>query len=163
MINIKDLPLSDAIFSSDKKYRYALWRIWDKNLPMVNFIGLNPSIANKKENDPTLNRCISFAESWKFGGCFLTNLSAYVTTYPKELFKVENPVGVDNDKWIAEISNKTDVVVFAWGANGIFLNRNESVIKLVNKQGHCIKLTKKGHPGHPLYLKGDLNYKPYQF
>ena len=49
---------SGALFSRDKKYRYALWRVWDFDSPSVMFIGLNPSTANEKVNDPTILRLL---------------------------------------------------------------------------------------------------------
>ena len=45
---------SDALFSKDRVYRYALWRIWDLKKPKVLFIGLNPSTADEIKNDPTI-------------------------------------------------------------------------------------------------------------
>lgn len=42
-----------ATFSGDRTYRYSLWRIWDRSLPLVMFIGLNPSKANLTPNTPT--------------------------------------------------------------------------------------------------------------
>jgi hypothetical protein len=36
-----------AEFSTDRKYRYALWRKWDAINPLAMFIGLNPSTANE--------------------------------------------------------------------------------------------------------------------
>ena len=53
-----------AKLSDDKLYRYSLWRIWDDKKPYVLFIGLNPSTADETEDDPTIRRCIGFAESW---------------------------------------------------------------------------------------------------
>lgn len=38
----KDIDItSGATFSEDRLYRYQLWRIWDKQKPMLNVIGLN--------------------------------------------------------------------------------------------------------------------------
>ena len=53
-----------AIISDCSKYRYSLWRIWDKEKPIFTFIGLNPSTADHIQDDPTINRCINFAKSW---------------------------------------------------------------------------------------------------
>ena len=53
----------DAKISSDGKYRYSLVREWDKEKPKVLFIGLNPSTADEKTDDPTIRRCIGFAKS----------------------------------------------------------------------------------------------------
>ena len=37
--------INGAEFSEGRKYRYALWRIWDSSKPLVMFIGLNPSFC----------------------------------------------------------------------------------------------------------------------
>ena len=46
----------NAILSDDRKYRYVLSRNWDETKPTVLFIGLNPSIADESEDDPTIRR-----------------------------------------------------------------------------------------------------------
>ena len=56
------LIYSDAKFSKDRIYRYALWRIWDDTLPKLLFIGLNPSTADETNDDPTMRRCIRFSK-----------------------------------------------------------------------------------------------------
>ena len=76
---------SGAIFSSCRKYRYALWRNWDETKPCVMIIGLNPSTADENENDPTITRCINFAKSWGYGGVCVTNLFAYCATVPSDM------------------------------------------------------------------------------
>nr|WP_252726063.1 DUF1643 domain-containing protein [Acinetobacter indicus] len=53
-----------AEISECSKYRYSLWRIWDKDKPIFTFIGLNPSTADHVQDDPTITRCINFAKSW---------------------------------------------------------------------------------------------------
>jgi hypothetical protein len=45
---------SGAVFSDCRKFRYALWRMWDGDKPLVMIIGLNPSTADEKVNDPTI-------------------------------------------------------------------------------------------------------------
>ena len=54
---------TDAKLSSCRKYRFALWRTWDDSKPYAIIIGLNPSTADKVENDPAIIRCINFAMS----------------------------------------------------------------------------------------------------
>ena len=49
---------SDAHFSKNRIYRYALWRTWDESKPKVLFVGLNPSTADEIQDDPTIRRCI---------------------------------------------------------------------------------------------------------
>ena len=64
---------SGAEFSPDRKYRYALWRIWDKSNPLIMFIGLNPSKANELKDDPTIRRVRRFAFDWGYGGVYMIN------------------------------------------------------------------------------------------
>ena len=56
-----------ADFSEDRKYRNALWRIWDSKKSLVMFVGLNHSSANENTDDPTIRRVISFAKAWGYG------------------------------------------------------------------------------------------------
>ena len=60
---MKPEEISSAIFSPCKKYRYVLWRVWDKSLGYVNFVCLNPSTADEIHNDPTIIRCINYAHN----------------------------------------------------------------------------------------------------
>ncbi len=39
-----------AIFSDDRKYRYALWRVWSITKPPLMMIGLKHSVANEFKN-----------------------------------------------------------------------------------------------------------------
>ena len=50
---------SGAVFSDCRKFRYALWRMWDEDKPLVMIIGLNPSTADEKVNDPTIKPAAS--------------------------------------------------------------------------------------------------------
>jgi len=85
--------ISDAKLSVCRKYRYALWRIWDKSKPIVLFISLNPSTADEKEDDPTIRRCIGFAKSWGYGGLCMANLFAYRTKSPSEMMSAKDRLG----------------------------------------------------------------------
>jgi hypothetical protein len=38
-----------AILSDCEKYRYLLEIVWDRSLPLCQFIGLNPSKSGRKE------------------------------------------------------------------------------------------------------------------
>jgi hypothetical protein len=147
-----------------KKYRYLLKCTWQEELERVTFVMLNPSVADSKICDPTLNRCVNFSKNWGYGGMNIVNLYAFIATDPKELFKCEEPVGIDNDKYIIQSVGESEKVIFAWGEqHQELLNRANSVIKLLKDyKYYCIKKTKNGvHPRHPLYLKSDL--KPIVF
>ena len=62
--------IGHAIFSKDGLCRYSLYRIWEKRLPKVLFIMLNPSLASANKNDPTIKKLITFSKSWGFGGFY---------------------------------------------------------------------------------------------
>ena len=51
-----------AKLSYNKKHRYSLKRIWDKDKPKALFIMLNPSLADNYQDDPTIRRLIKFAK-----------------------------------------------------------------------------------------------------
>ncbi|WP_259275293.1 DUF1643 domain-containing protein [Raoultella terrigena] len=59
--------LKSAVFSDCGLYRYSIARTWDETKPYAVFIGLNPSYADAEHDDPTLGRCISFAQGWGMG------------------------------------------------------------------------------------------------
>jgi len=146
---------TDAILSEDRKYRYLLSRIWDESKSTVMIIGLNPSTADETENDPTIERCISFAKSWGYGGVYMLNLFGFRATQSKDMFNAEEPIGIDNDEYIKKYSKICDKVVCAWGNDGNYKNRSQEILAII-KNSYYLKLNKTGEPAHPLYLKADL-------
>lgn len=145
-----------AVFSPCRKYRYALWRKWDDRLDakMVAFIGLNPSTADETQDDPTIRRCIGFAKAWGYGSLCMLNLFAFRATDPKEMLAADDPVGPDNDFTIQRMSLRVDCVA-AWGTHGTHRGRDKAVRGMVENL-HYLRLTKDGHPAHPLYLPATL-------
>ena len=155
----RKISKSGAVFSDCRKFRYALWRMWDEDKPLVMIIGLNPSTADEKENDPTITRCISFACSWGYGGVCVTNLFGFRATAPTELKAYHDPIGKENDAWVHEMAKEAAIKVAAWGNHGKFLNRSVEILSTLD-QLHCIKMNKSGEPTHPLYLKAELKPVP---
>ena len=143
-----------------KQYRYALWRIWDRGLPAVMFIGLNPSTADARIDDPTLVRCIGFARDWGYGGVYTANLFAYRATDPRDMKAARAPIGRDNDRVILELAGKVGKVIAAWGNDGAYLGRAEAVRTLVPKL-YYLKMNGSGQPAHPLYLPKGLKPQPW--
>ena len=150
----------NATFSDCRKYRYALSRTWNGKKKTILFIGLNPSTANEKIDDPTIRRCINYAQNWGYGSLLMVNLFAYRATMPSELKNVKNPIGNDNDLHIIELSKKADIAVAAWGNEGTLLNRDKEVKKILPNL-MCLKINKSGQPAHPLYQKKDLKLIKY--
>jgi len=141
-----------AEFSADKAYRYVLRRWWDDSKPYIMFIGLNPSTADDKEDDPTIRRCVQFAKSWGYGGLCMANLFAYRATKPIKMLASYTPIGVDNDIWLKRLTLQADKIVAAWGVHGNHKNRDKAVMSFIPDL-YCLGITKNGHPKHPLFLK----------
>jgi hypothetical protein len=153
-----------AVFSPCRRYRYALWRTWSpldlsgKGYAM--FIGLNPSTADEENDDPTVRRCIAFAKSWGFDGLCMTNLFAYRSTDPVVMLAQDDPIGPDNDRTLTDLGIAAGVVVAAWGVRGVHRGRGEAVRRMLPNI-HYLRLTRDGHPGHPLYLPKTLMPHPW--
>lgn len=147
------------------RYRYDLWRRWGEG-DIVLFIGLNPSTADDKIDDPTIKRCIQFAKRWGYGGMCIVNLFAYRATKPENMLAQNDPVGPDNMAAIAAITNRPRVklIVCAWGGEGGHRGQDKAVCALIAKTGKalfCFQTNKDGSPQHPLYVRGDKPLEPY--
>lgn len=147
---------SGAHFSRCRQFRYALWREWDVDLPAVLMIGLNPSTADAEKNDPTIRRCIGFANNWGFGGVWVLNLFAFRATYPDDLKAAADPIGPRNDEWIRRVARKVGRVVAVWGNDGTLLDRSTRVRGMLGDRLEAIRLNAGGEPAHPLYLPKSL-------
>lgn len=141
----------DAVFSRCRAYRYALWREWDPALPTVLFIGLNPSTADHRRDDPTIRRCIGFAKAWGYGGLAVGNLFAYRTPHPRVLKRAAAPIGRVNDRWLRRLAAEAELVVACWGVHGAHHDRATTVLGYL-PPAKCLGTTKGGAPRHPLYL-----------
>jgi len=149
-----------AHFSPCRRYRYSLVRIWEPSRPLCQFIGLNPSTADETTDDPTVRRCIRYAGDWGYGGLIMSNIFAYRSTDPRGMKEQADPVGPETDRWLIEDHERAAITVFAWGCHGTHRERCIEVAKLI-PSGMALKVTKAGHPQHPLYLRADL--KPAEF
>lgn len=156
----------NAEFSGCRRYRYALWREWTDLLGSaetgyVMFVGLNPSTADETNDDPTITRCINFARSWGYSGLCMTNLFAFRATLPADMIAHPDPVGPENDARLIQYAKNARLVVAAWGAHGAHLGRDAAVRRLLPNL-HYLRLTRDGHPGHPLYLPRILKPLPFR-
>lgn len=150
-----------AIFDDARTYRYALWRTWDAEAPTVAFVMLNPSTADATTLDPTCRRCRGFAESWGYGSVLVGNLFALRSTDPGRLRDHDDPVGPANDRHLRRIAGAARTVVAAWGVHGAYRGRDREVAARLDADLMALDTTRDGHPGHPLYLPGDLEPTPW--
>lgn len=144
----------DALISDCGQYRHWLSRIWDESKDMVMFIGLNPSTADAEVDDPTIRRCIDFAQRWGYGGLYMVNLFDYRATDPKDLLKASTWMSSYCQRHIDGCASRSALVVFAWGSFKKLRGRDYGMsIRFPNAK--CLGKNKDGQPKHPLYLRKD--------
>lgn len=154
------------IISPDEKYRYELIREWDKSLPVLMMVGMNPSTANPKFDDPTLYKGRRYAISWGFGSLHMGNAFAYRMTDQKRLMEVSDPIGPENNKHLLAMAERADLILLAYGLPHPSLRyRGLQAARMLAEQHarklHVLELSKDGVPKHPLYLKGTLKPVPW--
>ena len=154
---MKDIDLSilkGAIFSDDRKYRYALWRVWNPKLDLLLQIGLNPSKANEFINDPTITRGIVRANNNKFGGFLMANLYGYVSTDPNALLKDGDFIGEFTDYYLRKMRDLSSVQLCGWGSFKPVKYRAPDVLNMLPNP-YCLGVNADGQPKHPLYVGYD--------
>ena len=155
--------ISGAAFNDEShRFRYALWRIWDKEKDALLFIGLNSSTATDRQDDPTIRRVASFAVSWGFGGLFVGNLFSIVSPDPS-VIKLDEPLESPNDAAIRCMRGICGAALVGWGHFGKDAGpRPAEVLAILGKPVYCLGLTKDGWPKHPLYVLADTQMKLYE-
>lgn len=128
------------------------------------FIMLNPSTADATINDQTIKRCMSFARLFGCGRLLVGNPFAFRTTYRPELKAAPKPEGPCNVRYLKKMCGEAQNVIAAWGADGKHLGQADKILAQLKSwrvRIHVLKLTKDGHPRHPIRLSGAL--KPQQW
>ena len=144
-----------ADFSNNGKHRYRLWRIWDETKPYALCIGLNPSTANSEKNDPTINILIKMLKSLGYGGLYMMNCFAFITSNPKELLKNVGVIDYSYNKNLIEVTKWVcKDVIFAWGQFKI-LNESNICNELAEMfpNAKCFGKNADGSPIHPLAMQ----------
>jgi hypothetical protein len=160
-----DWGVATATFDAYRRYRFRLSRVWDAAGPRVNFVMLNPSTADAFGVDPTVRRCLGFAQRWGAGALEVTNCFAFRSTDPSALRCADDPVGHCNDDTIVAAATRADIVVAAWGVHAVLGRRDVAVRMLLAGAGvelQVLAFTKDGHPRHPLYLPAATDPQPWR-
>ena len=146
--NMNKHIIRKAKLSDNKKHRYSLKRIWDKDKPKVLFIMLNPSLADNYKDDPTIRRLIKFAKLFGYGGFYVGNLFSYITSYPKDLVDKDLSFCNKNLKEIRKMISLSKEVVYGWGNSF----EEPDWLKKIISNPKCFGKNKNKTPKHPLYL-----------
>lgn len=155
--------MNTAHFSPCRTWRYTLTR---DVAPLTGygtcvFIGLNPSTADETQDDPTIRRCIGFAQRWGYARLKMMNLYAYRSTDPKGLWTADDPVGPVNNHALYAAFGSANMIVAAWGVNARPDRLAQFTEAFHGWDMHCLGVTKNGSPRHPLYVKGDTPLVPF--
>ncbi len=157
-----------AIISDCGRYRYRLERD-GAGRGATAVIMVNPSTADAEQDDATIRKLRGFGDRNGWGRIIVGNLFAYRATDVRELGRVTDPIGPDNDNHLIQILAECDQVVCAWGPISkqpkLQRNRYLNVLTLIWGAGLtplCIgPAAKCGHPKHPLMLGYDLPIAPW--
>ena len=151
------------------EYRYILGTR-GKN-PLI-CIGINPSTAEPDNLDNTLKSVERIAQGNGFDSFIMFNVYAQRATSPDDMEKSCNPLlhqeNLKAFRYVLSISERPAVWA-AWGAiiekRGYLPDCVRDMLEAGEEYGanwYCAgKVTKKGHPHHPLYLRKDEKLKPF--
>ena len=152
------------------EYRYILGTR-GKN-PMI-CIGINPSTAAPDKLDPTLKSAERISLYNGYDSFLMFNVYAQRATNPDDMEREYNAwMQSENLKafeYLLSISPNPPSIWAAWGAiieKRDYLSKCVSdLVKIGNRYGakwyHAGAISKKGHPHHPLYLKSDTVFEPF--
>jgi hypothetical protein len=172
-----------AVISPCGRYRYLLTREWGNGLHegpgptmFLLFVMLNPSTADADTDDPTIRKCIGFAQRLGYGGLQVVNLFPFRATDPGELhdYRSVEEVEAENDRVVLAAMEDCGTRVAAWGAYVEELGeracrRAERMRQMLSNasprwrapQVVCLGTTKTGQPRHPLYVGYSKLIEPY--
>ena len=149
--------IREAEFSIDKKDRYSLKREWDKSKNQILYIMLNPSMADDKNDDPTIRRLINFTKKFDYGGFLVGNIFTKITPNPKEIDRSKG-ISDKNFEELFKLINKVDQIVYAWG-NSV---EEPKILKEMISNPKCFGKNFNGTPKHPLYLPSSSQLESYR-
>lgn len=126
---------NECVFSSDRRYRYLLRHTWEPLFApkFCTWIGLNPSVADETQLDPTLRRIRAFSAASRYNGFIMTNLFSLVSSDPDELYRVHDPVGPENDRYILEAAAETGNI-YSLIEQPRILRLKENLVEILSKR-----------------------------
>lgn len=138
--------------------------------PLICF-GVNPSTAKPHDLDPTVASVARFARDHGYDGWLMFNLYPQRATNPDKMHKhFQLQIHKENVEVIAELTNGMSADVWcAWGTlieKRPYLSRCLSDIYEAISDNNCTyfkrgRISKAGHPHHPLYLKKTAPAEPF--
>lgn len=116
----------------------------------------NPSTASASVDDATERRGWAFTDLWGYEEMRFINTNPYRSTEPKLARYPDEPVLLDNDRYLRYHARRAALIICAWGtnANPRLAGRAESILRVAAGPNrlYTLGLTMNGTPKHPLYL-----------
>lgn len=160
---------SSAIISPCGRYRYRLERDNLGGSRTATVIMVNPSTADAEQDDATIRKLKGFAARNDIGRIIVVNKLAWRATDVRDIAKVVDPIGPDNDQHIAEAVRAADVVIVAWGPVSklpVYLRRRWlEVVRIIERHRttiYALGTAKCGHPRHPLMTAYETPLAPWR-
>lgn len=151
-IEEESLITMKATFSEDKKYRYMLTKIWDKDKPNAVMIGINPSKATPLKSDNTATNAANYFVEEGFGSMTIVNLYSYMCTDPDELINSLSNFESLNNEYIKKACDNAKLIIVAWGHGKNKYNGRKDVVRkiLMNYKDKvkCFENKKHEKPQH---------------
>jgi hypothetical protein len=148
-----------VVFSECGLYRYLLEHDFGGTGPVISLGMVNPSKANGSTNDPTMTRVDGFAVRLGASKVKVWNKYALIDKDVKALRSAVDPVGPENDAYIAQAIRDADIHIVAWGPLSklpkALRGRWASVVDVLHQAGAkpmCWGTALDGQPRHPLML-----------
>ncbi len=153
------------IFQKDKAHtrRYSLGIHGEK---MLICCGINPNTARPGELNNTVRRVETFAKDNGYDGYIMVNIYPQISKDPKNIHpkmdEVYHKDNIDALEDIFKMYSNADMWA-AWGTiietRPYFYDALKDIHEISKEHDlnwvHFNKLTKAGHPRHPLYLRAD--------
>lgn len=158
-----------AVISDCTLFRYRLDRSVAKAGRVFAYFGVNGATAGVAEDDHTVRKWIGFTARNDGSRFIVGNPFAFRAKDVRQLAKAADPIGPENDRYLAEIIAEADVLVPCWGnrtkvPNHLryrFSQLTEMLIAAGKPMLH-FGLTGSGDPKHPLTLGWSTPMTPWE-
>ena len=158
MLLEKETIKCEVAYSDDRKHRYMLKRVWNKEKPIACVITIQPSMANNLSMDMTTFLTINGVTNLEdYGGIIIVNLFSIITSklhmrWARDI-DINDP---ENDNYIKKAAEEASVIILAYGKgvlnNVRITNRIDQVLKLLSKHQDKFRVISDGERTglHPL-------------
>ncbi|WP_028732125.1 DUF1643 domain-containing protein [Rhizobium leguminosarum] len=148
-----------VVFSECRLFRYLLEHDFGGTGPVISLGMVNPAEADDEKNDHTMTKVDGFAIRLGASKVKVWNKYAFIDKDVKALRTASDPVGPENDDYIAQAIRDADIHIVAWGPLAKLprplRSRWRGVVDVLDRAGArpmCWGTAGDGQPRHPLMI-----------